>query len=408
MSATSQARAKRVAVLGAGIMGSSVALELSRRGHQVVLVDAADTPFSGASRWSEGKLHLGYLYAADPSLSTARHVLPGGVAFVDQVTRLIGCDLEPAISVHDDTYLVHRESVVDSDTMRARFKALSALIRTWPGADGYPGDASNAHVRELSRAKLDQLADGHLIQAGFRVPERSISTCWVADRYIDALSADPRIELALSTYVRGVRPVQGMGLQRWEIDTDRQIDGSFDAVVNALWEGRLAVDRVVGLPITPNWSHRYRLSLFVHTRRPLATRSMVIATGPFGDIKNYNGCDFYLSWYPAGLLVEGHEIDPPRIPFLDAPAREAIIEAIRRGLGEVIPSAHEVMENADSVQLQGGWVFAQGRGPLADPTSTLHRRDHFGICREGSYFSVDTGKYSTAPWLARQIAECLA
>ena len=70
-----------VAVLGAGIMGCSAALCLARRGANVTLLDAAPRPCGGASRWNEGKIHLGYLYAADPSLATARRLLDGGLAY---------------------------------------------------------------------------------------------------------------------------------------------------------------------------------------------------------------------------------------------------------------------------------------------------------------------------------------
>jgi D-amino-acid dehydrogenase len=37
---------KRVAVLGAGVMGASTALYLARRGFAVTLIDAADAPLS--------------------------------------------------------------------------------------------------------------------------------------------------------------------------------------------------------------------------------------------------------------------------------------------------------------------------------------------------------------------------
>lgn len=404
MNATIHPRGKRVAVLGAGIMGSSVALELARRGCQVLLVDSADAPFSGASRWNEGKIHLGYLYAGDPSLSTARHLLPGGLAFVDMVSELVDCSLEPAITAQDDLYLVHRNSVVGADSMRTCFEALSALVRTYPGGDRYPGDASQGRMQALSHAELDRLVDTRSIEAGFRVPERSVATCWVADRYIDALRAEPRIEFAMATRVLGVRPASTAAQERWRLDADVPIDGTFDAVVNALWAGRLAIDCGVGLQPQPGWSHRYRLSLFVRTHRPVAAHSMVVATGPFGDIKNYNDRDFYLSWYPAGLMIEGQAVSPPELPLLTEAARQHITDAIRAGLGALIPSTHAILEQADTVQLQGGWVFAQGRGSLSDPASSLHRRDRFGVVERGTYLSVDTGKYSTAPWLARQVA----
>lgn len=408
MSRAARARSERVAVLGAGIMGCSVALELARRGCSVVLVDAADVPFSGASRWNEGKIHLGYLYAGDPSLSTARSVLPGGLAFADMAGELVGCDVAPAMTAQDDLYVVHRDSVVDADAMQARFEVLSALVSSSPGANRYPGDASRRRMQALTRGELERCVDTRLIVAGFRVPERSISTGWLADRYVDAVRAEPRIELAMATRVDGVRTQQTAGRECWHLDSVPPVDGDFDAVVNALWAGRLAIDRSVGLESAPGWSHRYRLSLFVHTVRPVAADSMVVSTGPFGDIKNYDGRNFYLSWYPTGLLVEGLEVLPPEIPLIDEAARQSAIGAIRAGLGALIPSAHAILDQADAVQLQGGWVFAQGKGSLADPASSLHRRDRFGIAQRGNYFSVDTGKYSVAPWLARQVADRLA
>lgn len=406
--AVSRAQRKRVAVLGAGIMGCSVALELVRRGCSVVLVDAEDVPFSGASRWNEGKIHLGYLYAGDPSLSTARSVLPGGLAFADMAGELVGCDTAPAMTAQDDLYLVHRDSVVDADAMKARFEVLSALVSSSPGADRYPGDASRRRMQMLTRAELEGCVDTRLIVAGFRVPERSISTCWLADRYVDAVRAESRIELAMSTRIDAVRELHRAGRECWRLDTSAPVDGTFDGVVNALWAGRLAIDRSVGLESAPGWSHRYRLSLFVHTDRPVAADSMVVSTGPFGDIKSYDGRNFYLSWYPAGLLVEGLDVLPPEIPRLGESARQDTIAAVRAGLGALIPSAHAILDQADAVQVEGGWVFAQGKGSLADPASSLHRRDRFGIAQRGSYFSVDTGKYSVAPWLARQVADRLA
>ena len=52
-------------------------------------------------------------------------------------------------------------------------------------------------------------------------------------------------------------------------------------------------------------------------------------------------------------------------------------------------------------------MHAAGQGALSDPNSSLHRRSDYGIARLGSYYSIDTGKYSTAPWLARQVADSI-
>src|SRR3954471_22307644 len=94
----------RIAVLGAGIMGVCTALYLARRGHAVTLFDAAEQPFSGASRWNEGKIHLGFLYSGDATLRSAPHVLPGALSFKPLVEDLLGGSIDTAITTADDHY----------------------------------------------------------------------------------------------------------------------------------------------------------------------------------------------------------------------------------------------------------------------------------------------------------------
>ena len=83
----------RIAVLGAGVMGCSTAIFLARKGFQVSIFDKEKQPFSAASRWNEGKIHLGFIYSADPSLRTANHVIPGGLNFRPLIEELTGTSL---------------------------------------------------------------------------------------------------------------------------------------------------------------------------------------------------------------------------------------------------------------------------------------------------------------------------
>jgi glycine/D-amino acid oxidase-like deaminating enzyme len=394
-----------VAVLGAGIMGSSLALMLARSGSHVTLFDQHAQPFRGASRWNEGKIHLGFLYNADGSMQSAQRMLPGGLSFKPLVEDLIGTSLDAVTTQRDDIYLCHRDSVVAPDAMSHYFERLAAILREAPDACRYLVDVSDCRIEKLSSAGLDSLSGSTEVVAGFRVPERSVETTWVADRFVAALRAEPRVEQALKTRVIGARPADRSDLDGgWLVDTAQGTRGPFDFVVNCLWEGRLAIDRSAGLAPAGDWTHRYRLSLFVHTRSVVDVPNVVIATGPFGDIKNYDGRNLYLSWYPAGLMCEGSEITPPAPRALDDAAREDVIRTIFDELGKILPGIAAIRREADKTILSGGWVFAVGRGSLADPGTTLHHRSDFGIRRLGSYISVDTGKYSTAPWLAREIA----
>jgi len=391
----------RVAVLGAGIMGTTTALFLARRGVRVVVIDAAARPMDRASRWNEGKIHLGYLYAGDPSLDTARRVLSGGLAFKPLVESLISTSLDVVTTTHDDTFLVHRDSVVDLDTTGRYFEAVTQLVTANPGRDGYLAPLNNPSLQRLAKTELDTLADPSFVVGGFRVPERSVETTWVADRLAAALGAEPGIELRMGTHVTGVdRDDEG----RFAVGTSEGIDGPFDAVVNALWEGRLAIDATMGVPPPHNWSHRYRVAAFVHTDRNIDVPSAVICTGPFGDVKNYDGRNFYLSWYPAGLLVDSSALSPAAPDHLDAARREQLATTMLRELATRLPRVREIDDHMESCHIEGGWVYATGTGSLADPASTLHRRDRIGASADGRYISVDTGKYSIAPWLAHRIA----
>lgn len=397
---------RRVAILGAGILGSCLALMLARRGYSVTVFDRQSQPVAGASRWNEGKIHLGYLYGADPSLRTARHILPGSLRFGPLLSELLDTDLTPHTTSIDDIYLVHRSSVVDADALTETFRRIDGLVREQANARDYLVDVSAARTRRLSSTELAAVTDSSDIVSAFEVPERSINTQWVADRVAAALQSEPGIALRLGSTITAAQPVDGVD-GRWRVMGDAGLDEPFDVVVNALWDGRLAIDRTAGVEPSPGWSHRYRRCIFARTDRDVATKSAVISVGPFGDIKNYNGRDFYISWYSVGLVAESGDISLPEPAALDAAEEQRFIAEVRANITRLLPGTERIFEAAETLKVRGGFVFAQERGALDDPMSSIHRRDRFGIHRNGNYISVDTGKYSTAPWLAEQVANKL-
>jgi glycine/D-amino acid oxidase-like deaminating enzyme len=208
-----------VAIIGAGIMGSATALLLARRGVEVHLFDAAPAPFCGASRWNEGKIHLGYLYAADPGLATARSVLPGGLSFRPLTERLLGLSIEPAITRHDDTYLIHRDSVATLEATETYFRRVTELLRSHPEAGNYLADLRNARLQRLSAGELTSHCSADHILAGFRVPERSVNTNWIADRFVSTLDAEPLIVHRMHTRVTGIRRQERGGHPRFTMMT---------------------------------------------------------------------------------------------------------------------------------------------------------------------------------------------
>jgi hypothetical protein len=393
---------QRAAVLGAGIMGSSVAFLLARHGANVSLFDRQNSAMACASRWNEGKIHLGYLYGADSSLRTARHILPGGLAFGQLITELISSDIRPHVTVEDDLYLVHRNSLVSAEQLQNVFDAVSELVRSHPNACSYLKDASTAHAYRLRNGQLEAHTGSEKIVAGFRIPERSINTQWVATQVCAALSNEPKISLRMNTVITAVRPVDSDS-GRWHVFGSNGTVGQFDLVINALWEGRLAVDHTAGLTPEAGWTHRYRRCIFVRTRQQLAARNAVIVLGPFGDVKSYSDNDFYLSWYPVGLVSQSGAMKPELPDPLTMEEERRFVSDVRAELEPMLPWTASIFEAAEAVKVEGGFVYALGEGPIGDPASSLHRRDQYGVRRRGNYISLDTGKYSTAPWLADRI-----
>lgn len=383
-------------------MGCSTALLLARHGVRVTLVDSAARVMHGVSRWNEGKIHLGFLYAADPSLATARRLLPGGLAFRRLVENLLGESIGPAIAPDDEIYLAHRDSVCGPQAMASYLDRVAALVREHPDVGGALAPDAGRRPQALDRGELEAIADPAQVVAGFRVAERSVSTAWLADRIEAAVLATPGIELRLGVRVDGVRP--DARRDHLHLATSAGDDGPYDAVVNALWHGRAAIDATMGLAAPGEISHRYRVSLFATLAHPVDLPSVVVGTGPFGDVKRYGPREAYFSWYSAGLLADGAAIAPPPTPTLTATDRDAIGHAILARLGEVLPPVRAAAAAIESSTVQGGWVYASASGLLSDPSSTLHRRDRIGITAAGRYVSVDTGKYSIAPWLAVQVA----
>ncbi len=189
-------------MLGAGIMGSSTALFLARGGCAVTLIDRAAAPMAAASRWNEGKIHLGFLYSADPSTRTAAELIAGGLAFKPLTEGLIGRSIDAAVTGEDEIYLLHPQSVVGLAAMERYFGEVEAML-AGRSRETYLGPITP--VRRLDDSLVAALGHGS-IEAGFRVPERSVRTGWISDRFVDAVRAEPLITLLSGTSVVASRP----------------------------------------------------------------------------------------------------------------------------------------------------------------------------------------------------------
>ncbi|MGH9270727.1 MAG: FAD-dependent oxidoreductase, partial [Ilumatobacteraceae bacterium] len=202
----------RVAVLGGGLQGACVALELSARGVAVDLFEAQERCLTRASAQNEGKIHLGYVYANDASLSTARTMVRGGLSFASLLRRWLGDAIDSVPVSRPFNYVVHRSSLLEPDRVEAHLLACRELALEAAGGraiDYFGADPLAAPVQMGGREARSLYTEN--VSAVFRTSEVGIDPEALATLVRARLDADRSIRCRTGTRVRQVERA-GAGL----------------------------------------------------------------------------------------------------------------------------------------------------------------------------------------------------
>jgi hypothetical protein len=399
---------KTVAVLGAGIQGSCAALALAGRGCRVDLFDRASRPVTQASLWNEGKVHLGLIYARDTSNRTTEMLLRGALHFDASLQRLTGRARPAGLTSVPFHYVVHRASQLPVEAIAAHFADVARRYRAARAGSGlrYFDHESDFVWEAMSDRDRNALYDDREVLGAFRTIERSVDPLMVAEMLRRAIDEHDNIRFVPASRVERVL-VDSAGRPSVVITGEGTV-GPYEHVVNALWEDRLRVDDGVGLRPDRPWLHRYKLAVHLSGAAGPTLPSTTLLLGEFGDIAEFAGGRRYLSWYPACKLGEWRGLQPEDIaPTIDAATRRRALEGTVQALAAIVPSMESMDLSRARIEVEGGYIFAWGRTGIDDPHSELHRRFDIGIQSAGRYHSIDTGKYSMAPYFADLLAECI-
>jgi len=180
----------RVAVLGAGLQGACVAMELASTGITVDLYDKNDRCVTQASAQNEGKIHLGYVYANDRTLRTARTMVRGAIAFSPLMRRWIGTAIDTIPVSTPFCYLVHAESLLSADEIECHLERSHAIAldESAGAAPDYFGSDYRVKPKRIGDAEAGALFDRPRFKAAYRTPEIAIDP--------EALAAIVRARLA--------------------------------------------------------------------------------------------------------------------------------------------------------------------------------------------------------------------
>lgn len=402
---------KRIAVLGAGSAGVCTALELARGGCTVDLYDEHPAVLTQASRNNEGKVHLGLVYARDASEQTARTMILGAIHFSEYLHRWTGFDRWDDVLSTPYYYAVHKGTMSDPIELEQHYQLCRRLFEEACEATGlrYLGSRDRTlQVERVGRIELERMLSPDYFTAAFRTSERAVDPRAIADLLAAAVAGEPRIRLFCATRVTGA---SWQGTDRIRLAL-RAEDGHergevYDRVVNALWEGRLAIDAALGLMPERSWIYRYKFGGWIPqpVTAPSDIPSVTMVLGPFGDTVNFGARGLYFSWYPTGLAGVSHDLTPSKDWAVTGESRSAILQRSYEELARRIPALASASPPGAQADPAGGVIFAWGHTGIDEPRSHLHTRHEIGVYSTGPcYHSINTGKYTMAPYLGYHAA----
>jgi len=398
---------QRIAIVGAGMTGTLAAIGLAQQGVTVDLIDRSSDALFEASFFNEGKVHLGFLYAHDPTWATPRLMIDGAHTFRPIIQAMTGFDVQSILST-PFYYAVHRDSLVPVNAFEQHLmkccSTFNELVTAQAGS--YVDGSKQVTARICRREEWEELFDPSVFTAFFETSERAVDPHLLAPVIRAALAAEDRIDWWSGTHVERITRGTDMSWKLIGINGEPVAAGTYDIVINSTWSDLIRLDSQVGVEPPADWSYRYKLSNRVQRAvNPTDIMSVTTVLGAFGDLVNFGERGgIFLSWYPNGRLMMTNSLDFPDLNGSDHDfARASAYEQSRIAWEEMSPQLRDLKIADDPVDVRGGIILASGRQDVDDPGSALHSRVQVGIKRSGTYLSVNTGKYTLAPLMAQKV-----
>lgn len=395
-------------IIGAGLAGCGVALELAKRGKSVMLLEQDSQPMNRASLRNEGKIHLGLIYAADPSGITGKLQLKGALNFSSILRSWLGDEVEKIEVSTPFVYLVANDSLISPQELEFHYQNLEIeylkLIEQNSNLN-YLGMKPSWLARQIPRDHIRNNFNLGKFKAAFATNERAINTDDLAKLVRNAVTSNDKINFIPHAKVVDLIDYENDFKVVFEFEgSSKYMEIAAQTIFNATWEQRLHLDRFVGLENPKNWLHRLKYRVLIdlpleYSNFPSAT----IVLGAYGDVvirKN----SAYLSWYPTGMKGWSNDLAPPSEWNLvcnnylaDAHSLEVGQKIIQQTL-DWYPSL-SLLDN-QAFKVDAGAIFAYGVSDVNQMQSELHDRSKIGIRRKNNFISIDPGKLTTAPMFA--------
>lgn len=402
---------KEVTVIGAGIQGSCIALELANRGYTVDLLDQDSKPFNRSSMRNEGKIHLGLVYMNDEGFKTPPLLLKGALRFSKNLERWIGSSVYDLNISTPFWYLVSNDSFLNPSELEKGYHRLQKHYDEIKNADGrkldYLGTYPDQLTKKTTEAELAEFFKIRQLHGGFKTCELAVDTIKLAKYIRRAIKNHPKVTFLRNMKVHGISK-NGNG---YIIDSEHRSTvrkRRSQQVVNATWTDKYKLDKTLG--IIPPSDILYRLKYRVIADIPEEMKKNPSATmviGKFGDVVIRPDNTAYISWYPDACRGWSNSIEPPE--SWSEPSRGKVSKSDFNNIAEKLINETakwypEIRKCVPKI-VDAGIIVAHGKSDVDDENSRLHQRSEIGVTSYEGYHSVETGKLTTAPLFAMDTAD---
>jgi len=403
---------KHVVVLGAGVQGCTIALEIANRGFSVELIDKDSKPFNRSSTRNEGKIHLGLVYMNDSTFATPKIMLKASLRFYNYLEKWIGKNVKDLNISTPFYYLVSNESLLNPDQLQKGYNKLQLLYERerseYPELN-YLGHSPRKLTRRVTNQELSKHFDTKTLQGGFHTAELAIDTTKLGHHLRRAVFKHSNITFTPGHSVRSVSQINNSFTVEGDSDNGPWCKQT-PQVINALWGGKYLIDKTMGIPIPENILHRLKYRLIAKLPGGMINYpSATMVVGRFGDVVIRPDSTAYVSWYPEACLGWSNDIAPPK--SWEGPCKGIVDPKDADRLAKLFLNHTEPwypeIKNITPILVDAGNIVAVGNTDVDQKKSQLHKRSKIGVTSYGGYHSVETGKLTTAPMYALDTADAV-
>ena len=401
--------AQKIIILGAGFQGVCAALGLQHQGYSVTLVDKAPDCMLRASLRNEGKIHIGFVYANDASFKTSSLMLESSLSFARSIEEWLGGPLDwSGLKSRPFIYVILRDSLLSAEKILASYEKLQDRYTEMVGgaSANYLGDSPHRLWQEVSPTALDNSINEDYAVKFIKTPEVALDLVKFRHLVRSKLNHARRVERLYDHEIKSIERASAGFRVEGEAADGSPWKREADAVVNCLWEGRLKLDQQMGLMPRRDWVYRLKYRLLGHLPQTLAgLPSLTLVLGPFGDVVVKHSGEVYISWYPSCMrgwctdLVIPQRWESACNGEVDARVAGVIAQEALDEFDRIIPGLGQSRINT----VDAGIIFSWGKSDISDLKSELHERYNIGVQADDGYFSVNTGKFTCAPFFAQQL-----